>query len=183
MKYPKVSGVFKTKVSLIDSSNIKELQNFCRYCKALGFENNSSLEKLKFQKALDSGGAWWGAWHDGELIAVAGSHFLPHLGNEFMRVLFRGCEIDNPYRGLSKYHLNTVTFRDLLSAQINYYPHKRLIMTTNKVNDSSGKMQRTHRVLQLLAKNKIVNHFEDRILFNTEQSLWEINREKYYEVI
>ena len=99
-----------------------------------------------------------------------------------MRVLFRGCQIENPYKGISKYHLNTVLFRDILNAQMNYYPIHRLITTTNINKDNSGKMQRSHKTLQRISKTNIVSHYCDMIYYNTQQSLWEINRDLYNEI-
>lgn len=168
-------------IQTIEENNHNELIAFCKKCNELGYKNNSSLKAMKYDWCKTVG-EYWGAWHNDTLIAVAGSHPIPELGLEFMRVLFRGCQLENPYTGLSKYHLNTVLFRDILSAQIEKYPVHRLIMTTNINRDNSGKMQRSHKMLQQISKTNIVSHFCDMEYYNTQQSLWEINRDLYHEV-
>ena len=168
-------------VRTIEDKDIISLLEFCETCSILGYKNNESLKSLRYYETKENG-EWWAAWLDSRIIAMAGSYPIPELGNEFMRVLFRGCQIENPYKGISKYHLNTVLFRDILKAQMEKYPVHRLIMTTNVVNDNSGKMQRSHRMLQKMSTTKIVSHFCDMEYYNTQQSLWEINRDIYDEI-
>lgn len=168
-------------VRTIEEFNRNELLEFCEKCKTLEYNNNSSLKAMKYDWCKEVGD-YWGAWFNNKLIAVAGSHPIPELGYDFMRVLFRGCQLENPYKGISKYHLNTVLFRDILSAQMEKYPVHRLIMTTNINRDMSGKMKRSHKMLQRISETGIVSHFCDMEYYNTQQSLWEINRDLYYEV-
>jgi hypothetical protein len=168
-------------VRTIEKSDRNELIVFCKKCNELGYNNNSSLMAMKYDWCKEQG-EYWGAWVDKKIIAVAGAHPIPELGLEFVRVLFRGCQIENPYKGISKYHLNTVLFRNILNAQMNYYPIHRLIMTTNINRDNSGKMQRSHNMLKLISKTNIVSHYCDMIYYNTQQSLWEINRDLYNEI-
>jgi hypothetical protein len=40
-------------------------------------------------------------------------------------------------------------------------------------------MKRTHRALQLLAKNGIVNFIADEIIYSTPQTKWELNLDQY----
>ena len=157
--------------------NTQELIEFCEICKSKGYKNNESLKAMKFDFA-----DFWGAWHNNKLVAVAGAHTLPEVSQNAIRVLFRGCQIQEVYRGLGKYHMNSIGFRDILPVQIEAYKDKDLYITTNVHNDASGRMNRTHKAMKLLDKDGILTYSHDTELYFTEQSVWKVNKEKYNEI-
>ena len=167
--------------TLVDK-NLSELTGFCKKCYDLGYKNNSSLKEMRWEKTKEWGD-YWGAWHNNSLIAVAGAHPLPEIAENAIRVLFRGCQLYSPYVGLSPTHMNSVPFRDILPYQIDKYIDNDLYITTNIHKDNSGKMHRTHKVMQLLFKKGIVDlYIEDMIIYNTNQSVWKLNKDRYFEI-
>ena len=168
-------------VKIIEEKHLSELSVFCIKCQVLGYNNNSSLQAMKYEWCKDWG-EYWGAWIDNRLVAVAGAHPLPEVGPNAMRVLFRGCQVDDLYTGLSKTHMNSIPFRDILPHQIEAYPDKDLYITTNVSHDASGRMNRTHKVMKLLDKLGIVQYNCTMELYYTEQSVWKLNVERYNEV-
>jgi len=170
---------------MIDVDIIKhsdELRDFCTECGILGYKNNSSLKEIRWERTK-SCGEFWGAWHNNKLIAIAGAHPLPEVGENAYRVLYRGCQLYSPYVGLNASHMNSVPFRDILPYQIERYADKDLFITTNIYKDNSGKMYKTHKVMHLLSKKGMVDLFvKDAIIYNTNQSVWRLNKEKYHEV-
>ena len=154
-----------------------ELELFCEVCKSKGYKNNESIKAMKFDFA-----DFWGAWKNGELIAVAGCHPLPEVGPNAVRVLFRGCQITDPYKGLNKHHMNSIGFRDILPEQIKHNQGKDLYITTNVYHDASGKMNRTHKAMRLLDKEGILSYTNDIELYFTLQSIWKVNIEEYMKV-
>lgn len=168
-------------VQTLENHHIPELLDFCKACELRGFYNNSSLEAMKYQWCKDWG-EYWGAWHDQNLIAVAGAHPLPEIGVDAVRVLFRTCQLQSFYRGLDPMGINTVPFRDILFYQVKKYSNKDLYITTNIDHDASGKMSRIHRVMKTLECNGIVSlHREEIMLYYTNQSVWKLNKETYLE--
>jgi len=169
-------------VNILKKTHLKELEEFCIQCKKLNYNNNSSLDSMKYDWCKNWG-EYWGAWHNNRLIAVAGAHPLPEIAENAVRVLFRGCQLNSPYSGLSSSHMNSVPFRDILPAQIEYFKNKDLYITTNIDHDASGKMSRTHKVMKLLSTKDIVNlYILEMDLYYTTQSVWKLNKEKYFEV-
>ena len=169
-------------VNILGEEHLTDLEQFCINCRELGYNNNSSLDVMKYKWCKDWG-QYWGAWHNNKLIAVAGAHPLPEVDSNAIRVLFRGCQIEEVYKGLCKYHMNSVGFRDILPYQIEKYADKDLFITTNIYKDNSGKMHKTHKAMHLLSKKGIVDLFiKDAVIYNTNQCVWRLNKEKYYEV-
>lgn len=158
-----------------------EIDDFCKICEMHGYNNNSSRKAMKYEWCKDWG-EYWGAYYADELIAVAGAHPLPEVGPNAVRVLFRGCQIVDLHKGLSKNHMNSIPFRDILPYQIKAYPDKDLYITTNVSHDASGKMNRTHKAMKLLDKVGIVSYTSTIELYYTEQSIWKLNVGRYNEV-
>ena len=169
-------------VNKLNLWTLDAVEEFCVECDKLGYKNNNSLKAMKYDWCM-SIGDYWGAWHNESLIAVAGAHPLPEVSENAIRVLFRGCQTESPYRGLNGSHMNSVPMRDILPHQIKQYEDNDLYITTNISHDASGHMHKTHRVMQLLEKKGIVDlHIESMNLFNTDQSVWKLNKDRYNEV-
>lgn len=169
-------------VKILSTAHESELHIFCAECKKLGYKNNSSLKELRWEKTKQWG-EFWGAWYNEKLISIAGAHPLPEVSDTAIRVLFRGCQLHSPYNGISPNHMNSIPFRNILPYQIKKYINRDLYITTNIHKDNSGKMHRTHKVMQLLSKKGIVDLcIEDMIIYNTNQSVWKLNKERYFEI-
>lgn len=170
------------KVAILNQWTMDQLKQFCLVCDTLGYRNNNSLASMKYEWCKGIG-EYWGAWHNESLIAVAGAHPLPEVSDNAIRVMFRGCQLTSPYKGLNASHMNSVPMRDILPLQIEMYKDKDLYITTNINYDASGHMHRTHRVMKLLEKKGIVNlHTENMELWYSEQSVWKLNKDRYNEI-
>ena len=170
---------------LMDSA----LKRFCDKCNELGYKNNDSLKAMKYEWLLEQGGVWhcvtWGGLEEGygDMLSLAGCHPLPEVDDNAWRVMFRGVQLPKNYGyGMSKYHMNALTWRHKLPKQLEFIGDKDAYITTNISNDASGKMNKIHRLFKNLNKLGMVEHHSDMELYNTEQSIWKLNKEKYKEV-
>jgi hypothetical protein len=164
------------------TDNLKpKLRSFCQKAKELGYQNNSSLEAMKFDWCHELG-KWFCAIEDDNIVAVAGCHPLPEVSPNAWRILFRGCELPNKksYKGLSKYNWFSVTWREFIPYFIEWCPSKELYITTNIDNEhSNGKVARNHKLMGLLAKQNILNKHRDMVLYYTDQTVWKLNISEY----
>ncbi len=158
-----------------------ELDYFCKVCKDKGYQNNSSYKAMKYDWCKEVG-EYWGAYYNDQLVAVAGCHPLPEVSSNAVRVLFRGCQIIDPYKGLNKHHMSSIGFRNILPEQIKFNKGKDLYITTNVYHDASGKMNRTHKAMRLLDKEGILSYTKDIELYFTMQSIWKVNIDEYIKV-
>lgn len=182
------------KVEFLTGKHIDMLKDFCRSANLAGFQNNASLEKMKFGGTYDMGEVprFWGVIKNNQLISVSGCHHWKdeHGAPTMMRCLFRSAtlpEFNGVVPGLSKYHMNSLPFSVMLPFQIDVGLSEGVkhfyITTSNGNHDASGKMKRTHRALQLLEKLQIVKYAGDEIFYSTPQTKWEIHVDNYLAAI
>lgn len=168
-------------------TNPTELTEFIELCRHMGFSNNESLSKLKWQWILENKGSWWATvlkdkTHS-NIVALSGIH---PFKNGY-RALFRGVQTFQRNAGLNKYHMSSYPFAEHLPKQMEWAQSKSndkdvpIYITTNVDNDASGKMLRINKLFHLLEKAGIVNYVNEEIVFNTKQTIWEVNKETYYE--
>ena len=169
------------KIEIINDNLKPKLRSFCQKAEALGYENNSSLDAMKFDWCQEIG-KWLCAIENDEIIAVAGCHPLPEVSKNAWRIMFRGCELpkkDN-FKGLGKGDWNSITQREMIPYFINYCPTKEIYITTNIDNEhSNGKASRNHRLMGLLAKQGILDWHSNITLYYPEQTVWKLNIEEY----
>lgn len=171
----------KIKVTPIKTYHLRALADFCKECEKLGYTNNSSFEAMKLEWCK-SYGEYYCALKGAKIIAVGGCHPLPEVSKSAWRILFRGCELpftDN-FKGLSKGDWNSITQREFIPLMVEYIPSDELYITTNtKHEHSNGKAARNHRLMGLLAKQRILDNCGDLVLYYTEQTLWRLNIDEY----
>lgn len=81
---------------------------------------------------------------------------------------------------LGKGNWNSITQRELVPKFIDYCPSNDLYITTNVYKDhSNGKSVRTHKIMELLAKQKILDKICDMEIYNTYQTVWKLNIPEY----
>ena len=163
--------------------DIKILEDFCNKCAALGYTNNSSIDKLKFNFVKENNGLYHYAFYKNKLVSLAGCHHLPEVENNAYRIAFRGVQLPNKdvYQGLSKNHFNSIVWRVLLNYQIHHCTNagaENFYITTN-IKDSLGRIPKTDKIFKLLSDSNIVDNCGVINIFNTEQRLWKLNLEKY----
>jgi len=157
---------------------------FCEECNQRGFMNNASLKSMKYSWCFSQGGMWWAVYDNDRIISIAGAHPF----KDGFRFLFRGAQLESASQSLSKKHLTSYPWAIIMPEQIAWASgvlteETPAYITTNVSHDASGKMNRTHRVLQLLEKQKIVMYIKDEEIYNTLQSVWKLNVGAYYETL
>jgi hypothetical protein len=165
------------------------LEEFCQEAAKAGYENNSSLALMKFNGKYDlyEQADFWGIMFENKLICVSGCH---KWKDRTQRCLFRSATLpayDSIVPGLNRNHMNSLPFSVMMPYQIakgvedgveHFY-----ITTSNGEHDASGKMKRTHKALQILAKNGIVDFVADEIIYSTPQTKWELNLDRYLSAL
>jgi hypothetical protein len=158
----------------------EKIINFINECDKLNFKNNKDLKSLKWDWCIETGGAWFGTFtNDETMISITGIHPF----KDGFRALFRSAQLyPRPTLGLSKYLMHSWAIYDHLPLQIDFSNGKPLYITTNIENDASGKMNRVHRSFFVMSKGKMVDYIGDEEIFNTWQSVWKLNVNRYYEI-
>lgn len=168
-------------ITTITDNLIPKIETFCKEAKKLGYENNASLKAMKFDWCKENG-EYFCAIKDEKIVAVAGCHPLPEVEQDAWRIMFRGCELpqSDTFTGLGKGDWNSITQREMIPLFINWCPSSKLYITTNTHHEhSNGKSARNHKLMGLLAKQKILDKHSEMLLYYTEQTIWKLNIEEY----
>ena len=168
-------------ITTITDELVPKLETFCKAAKKLGYENNASLKAMKFDWCKEQG-EYFCAIKEDNIIAVAGCHPLPEVSKDAWRILFRGCELPqtDTFKGLGKGDWNSITQREMIPKFIEWCPSDQLYITTNTYHEhSNGKAARNHKLMGLLAKQKILDKHSEMMLYYTEQTVWKLNIDEY----
>lgn len=171
-------------IKIIEQQDLKMLETFCAECAKLNYNNNSSFENMKLDWCKNIG-EYFCAVKDDRIIAVGGCHKFYQMERWFdnpWRILFRGCELpgEDAFKGISKADWNSITQREMIPVMIDYCQSDNLFLTTNLEKDNSnGKAYRNHRIMSLLAKQGILDHFDDMHIFDDLQAVWKLNIAEY----
>ena len=182
------------KIIKLEDEHLPLLNAFCDAARQVGYTNNSSPNKMKFGGHYDLGVMphFWGLLKHNELVSVSGYHMWPDADRNYttMRCVFRSATLpayDNIIPGMSKNHMNSVPFSILLPFQLKHGilngARDYLITTSHGDHDASGKMKRTHRVMELLAKRGITKHHREHIVYHIPQTLWKLNLSAYHKAL
>jgi hypothetical protein len=166
---------------------IAALEEFCTQCKLAGYKNNDSIKTMKLEWCLALGGQFFLTYFDNKIISLSGCHPLPEAGNGVYRILFRGATLPRyqNFQGvLSKTHMNSIPFYHHTPKQLAWAKaagYNDCVITTNHSNkDGILSMNKSHRVLQLLERQKVVSCLnENLLLFNNQQTVWKLNVTDY----
>jgi len=173
----------RIQIRKIEPKDILSLQQFCAECSSAGYKNNSSLFAMKIwaKNDLQEPPLFWAAFYDNMIISISGCHKF----NNALRCLFRSATLPKYQQlltGLSKNHMNSLPFSMILPMQICHglkNNYKEFIITTSDSDDASGKMHRTHKAMQLLAKKHIVEYLNNEIIYDVSQTVWKLNLATY----
>jgi len=170
-----------------DIDRIK-LDEFCKKCKLLGYENNSSLEKMKVDKMNIPYGQYFVGLTNDEIFTIAGVHNLSETGIAGWRCLFRGAQLPGhtPTWSMDIFK-SGIHFSYLLYYQIKFVqqfePLADFYISTNIDNPSAGASSRLNSIMmpRLASKGYWDLTHENIQLYGTSQNLWKVNVEKYME--
>jgi len=176
-------------ITKLNDHHTKMLEKFCDECRKAGYNNNASLELMKWGAMYDLPhiADFWAVIINDEIASIAGSHSFGLYDENFpqVRCLFRSATLPkyaNIIPGISKNHMNSAPFSLLLPYQLAHSienKFKHFFLTTSGSQDASGKMYRTHRVMQLMSKQKLVDFEAEEIVYSTPQTKWRINLTNY----
>jgi hypothetical protein len=178
----------------LNQSHIHLLEKFCYDCKLASFENNSSLEKMKWGGSHDlkEPPDFWALIVNDEIASISGCHYFGDYspGIKQIRCLYRSATLPKYSKlipGMSKNHMNSVPFSLLLPYQLldNLEKGNRYfyITTSSGDHDASGKMKKTHKAISLIAKRKIVDFISEEIIYSTLQTKWKIVLPNYFQAL
>mgnify|MGYP001251557042 CR=1 FL=1 len=155
------------------------LNDYIAQCKLLGFKNNETLELMKWDWCLDQGGMWHATYDNQTIVSITGTHPF----KDGYRALFRGAQLwHRRVKGLNRYQMQSWGIYDHLPLQIKFANGKPIYITTNISNDASGRMNRIHNSFKQMAKGGMVDYVGDEEVFYTQQSIWKLNNDKYFEI-
>ena len=172
----------------------KSLDEFLQKCENKKFQNNNTLDNMKFQWCLDVGGTWFATYDEGEIISLSGIHpwdYGRHFGTDekSWRILFRGVQLEPRKIGLNRYHMQSHGFFYEIPMQIEWAMKRSLnpdneyfYITTNTDNDNSGKMIRINKTFHHLEKTGLVKCLGVSEVYDVDQTVWELNQEKYKQI-
>jgi len=160
-----------------------QLIRFTQQCEKLGYNNNSSLEAMKFYWCLDNGGMWYATYdNQDEIISISGIHPF----GDGWRGLFRGAQIKSRPCGLNRYHMQSYCFHSQLPYQIEWAERNTvepfIYITTNIDTDRSGRMGRVNKTFLTLEQYDIVYHLGNEEIYGVNQNMWLLDTAKYTTV-
>jgi len=176
----------KSVVKLLDEDR-SLVEKFCKQCAKLNFQNNESLEKMKWDWGLKNGG-WFAAIEDNKIYSLAGYHKLDT--NNAYRVLFRGAQL--PGYGSKKVSKNIfnimVHWTYLLNEQtkeiLSQDPNAKIYISTNvdKNDDAPSSYKLSSTMAPLLVKQNLLSLEQENVeLYYTKQNLWRLNVDEYFK--
>jgi hypothetical protein len=182
-----VPGKIPFNVRPLRSSDLEELQTFCDECGNLGYNNNKDFSSMKLEQMKMPYGQFFVAeTADGKIFSVAGVHRLPEVHPKAWRCLFRGAQLPGytPSFSLDIFK-SGIHFSQFLYLQIKFVQSletdSEFYITTNIDNPNAGASSRMDKVMMPRIAERGYWTLEDNnfLLFNTMQSLWKVNVEKY----
>lgn len=173
----------KLTYKILSESDIPAIEEFCNQCKILGYENNSSLEKMKFSSAT-----FFGAYFGEKIVSLAGVHQLPEINQNAWRCLFRGAQLPGYTPQWSgNFFKSGIHFSQFLYMQINYvtekFPDAEFFISTNISSSVGAKSSRMNNIMMpRIEKLGIWSlYLKDFTLYNVSQNIWKVNVPVYLE--
>jgi hypothetical protein len=169
------------------TDQVDDLDVFCQKCGELGYKNNDSVKAMKLDWCRRIGGQYFLTYDNKEIIAVSGCHPLPEVGATTWRLLFRGANLKNNIFGvMSKSHMTSTGFFYHMLPQVAWaqeHGGDQFVITTNWVNPEIKSMEKSHRTFKLLERQGLVSCLVEKMeLFNTIQTVWQLNLSKYSQL-
>jgi len=183
-----------------DSCTNDQLEEFITKTRKIGYRDHKTVKSLEIEKTInEKWGKFFFTFKEEKIISLSGCHeftlFNPYNVSwiEGMRVCFRGVQLpgEDVYKGLSKYHMNSIPFREHLPLQMEWgkrLGYEKFFITThnwygnpaNLYKGPSKEQNRTNKIMKILNKLGVVKHHGDTYIRNYLQNVWEINEEEYF---
>lgn len=178
---------------LLEESDYPDLKKFCDYFKSKGLKNNESFESIKLDKMKMPYGQYFiGYDHDKKHIwNLLGVHHLPEVHDHAWRVFFRGAQLPG-------YRLGNALTSDIFKVgfQMSYMIEMQIKFILEHDPDAEFYASTNTPRAEMFARSQFIDQniapmlvergvftkaYENFNLFNTEQSIWKFNVDKYFE--
>jgi hypothetical protein len=165
----------------LNDSHLKQLEQFCFQCDQLGWENNSSLKKIKYDMVYKNNGAYLALLEDEKIVSIAGYYRFFEYDNNGWRIFYRSASLPKtgPNKGL---HRGTSPRgRMYIENFIKLCDNKNLYLTTNIENKTYSNITRYHRSLEIESrmKDSYVFKVDEIILYDHLQTIWKVDVDKF----
>ena len=155
-------------------------------CTERGFENNLSVEAMRFDWVLKQGGKWWGSMERGRVVSVSGAH--PHFLDGW-RLTFRGAQLE-ARKGVkwNPFFTHVHHWYDHASYQLEYAQSVAgknvLVYSSTPVQASDAHSPHSHNYHKnsfLAAEVGLLECMGDKKVYGKLQTVWKYNVEVFME--
>jgi hypothetical protein len=149
----------------------------------LGWENNSSVEKLKLNMVYNNGGAFLGIIKNDALVSMAGYYPFYEFDSNAWRIFYRTAALPNSGTNKGLHRGTGPRGRMYIDNFIKYCNSDQLYLTTNIDNESFSSITRYNRSLELESQlpDAYIKKISEMTLYNHKQAIWKLDVEKYLE--
>lgn len=189
----RVPGKPNLEFRLLQESDYIRLKSFCDYFKGKGIKNNDSFESIKLDKMKMPFGQYFVGYdyESDKIWNLLGVHRLPEIHEHAWRCFFRGAQLPG-------YRLGTALTSDIfkLGYQITYMiemqikfilehdSNAEIFASTNTPKAETFARSQfidQHIAPMLERRGVFTKAYDNFMLFNTSQSIWKLNVDKYFE--
>lgn len=164
-----------------------DLSEFYQLAKQKGFENNSSQSKMIDCFLNESQWAVWILYYNDQAVGSVAAHSFPEMGNNAYRICARTCVFSDMIPTPTLRTRNQIITHQHVTAQfyipicIEWAPKgSKLYITTNE--RSSGSQRLVHNIFApAMAQSGQMKRIKDLTYRGTEQTVWELYPEQFYE--
>lgn len=163
------------------------LKNFTDQCSKLGYENNSSIDKLKFDYFDFC--RYIGGVEKNKIYLLSGVHNFDFDNQRFYRIGFRGVSLNPPNIPLtlsSNYRISSlnvgVIFYLLMRLTESFFGSCKFIITTNDIelsHETAGKSHLSDKLFKSGRVSGLSLLYEKIEYLHTVQNVWLVNQEEW----
>lgn len=177
-------------IKRLEEDDIPKLLIFCDKCKDIGLENNKDFVAIKLVEMVMPYGQFFIAIDvkSDIIFSLAGVHYLPEIGPNAWRCLFRGAQLPGY---VPKWSMNIfesgIHFTYFLYEQIKFIQsiddHAEFYISTNVDNKKAGSSSRLNKTMMpRLANLGYIDLYKENFeLYYTLQNVWKINIDNYFK--
>jgi len=145
------------KPRILTNDDLLFVHEFCFKCKKIGYLNNSSLKKMKWEEAV-----WFGNFIDDKIVSLSGVQ-------EFMdghRIIFRGATLPGT--------TNRLLNREQANEQIKYIGNSNFYFTLNCDDEHGGKSNRLRKCIHAGKIFPNCKYIKTDIIYGVKQEIWKL---------
>ena len=170
-------------MKVVKIEDISSLKKFCDKCNQLNWVNNSSLDRLNLDLVNKNKGAYFGIYENNEIVSIAGIYKFNELYPDGWRIFYRSATLPGKAKNKGLHRGTGLRGRLYIDMFLTWSSGGTLYFTTNVKNEKWDNITRYHKHMlkESSLPDSYVTYCETKILWNTEQAIWKIDNEKYYQ--